>query len=504
MKNMIDTGLVAANSSWGLDMGFVIFLIAMSVILWWLIGKFIYDHYLEKKWQDLQSRIDKNQEQADRIIERANEKADKVRERAELDSSKLISKTQQESANLLEKLNEQKDEVYKKEKELSATIELKKNKLYEIAQLDKETAKQKIFEDIEKEYSQDLFDYVEKIKRQASENAKEEANNIISKIIYRVASEKSNHFLVDTVELPSEDYKWKIIWREWRNVQFFEKTTWVEVSMDDTPEIVKISSFEPEKRFLAKVTMQRLIKDWRINPVYIEKVYNKTASELPEILRNIWKETLIELWIPMMDSWLLEYIWKFELRYSYWQNLLEHSKEVAQISELLANELWYDWMIAKRAWLLHDIWKIDVWSWESHAIVWADILRKFNMHEIVINAAESHHFEVEQTHPISWIVAAADAISAWREWVRNNNKERYFERMSSLENLVTNIEWIKKAYIMQAWREIRAFLDEKKVTDLQVQKLNKQIKEKIEQNLDYPWIIKVVSIRENKVIDYVW
>lgn len=502
MKRMIDPELISNSSS--LDIGFVAFLIAMSVVLGWLLGKLIYDYYLEKKWKDIQTKIEKAQEQSENIIEKAKEKSDTIREKAELESSKLISKTQQESAHLLEKLNDQKDEIYKKEKELSTILDLENKKLYEIANLKQEDAKNIIFENIKKEYSEDFFSYIEKMKKDAMENAKQEANSIISKIIYRVAVENSNHFLVETIELPSEDYKWKIIWREWRNVQFFEKITWVEVSMDDTPEIVKISSFDPEKRFVAKITMQRLIKDWRINPVYIEKVYKKTLAELPEILVSIWKETLVELGIPMMDSGILEYIWKFELRYSYGQNLLWHSKEVAQISELLANELGYDGMIAKKAWLLHDIWKIDVGSGESHAKVWADILRKFKVNDIIVNAAESHHFEVEQIHPISWIVAAADAISAWREWVRNNNKERYFERMSSLENLVLNIEWIKKAYIMQAWREIWAFLDENKVTDLEVQILNKQIKEKIEQNLDYPWIIKIVSIRESKTIDFVW
>jgi ribonuclease Y len=249
--------------------------------------------------------------------------------------------------------------------------------------------------------------------------------------------------------------------------------------------------------------LEKLIKDWRINPVYIEKYYNETVKQLPEIFKDIWRETLFELNIPMMDPEILEYIWKFELRYSYWQNLLLHSKEVAKISELIANELGYDWLLAKKAGLLHDIGKIDVNSGESHAKIWADILRKYKINDIIINAVESHHFEIEPNHPISWIVASADAVSAWREWVRYNSKELYIERIKSLENLIIDIEWVKKAYIMQWWREIWAFVNEDEISDYQTQKLNKLIKHKIEENLDYPGVIKIVTIRENKVISYI-
>ena len=486
MNNIIET----------LWWSFILFLMWLSFILWWLIWKLIYDFYLEKKWKDLQSKIDKTQEKIEIMLERS-------REKMELEASQIIDKAHEKSAEILENINNQKDKIYDKEKQLDKILKEQDDKLFKISQLSKEEAKKEVFKNIENEYNNDLASYVEKVKEDTVENAKQQANDIIAKTIYRVSVENSNNFLVQVVDLPSEDYKWRIIGREWRNIQFFEKITWVNLSMDDTPKIIKLSSFNPEKRFIAKITLERLIKDGRINPVYIEKFYNETSAELVDILKNIWKETLLELWIPMMNPTILEYIGRFELRYSYWQNLLSHSKEVAKISELLANELWYDGLLAKKAWLLHDIWKIDVNSWESHAKVWADILRQNNMNEIIVNAAESHHFEVKQIHPISWIVTAADAISAWREWVRHNNTEKYIERIKSLENLVLNIDWVKKTYIMQAWREIWAFIDENIISDFEVKKLNKDIKNKIEQNLDYPWIIKIVSIRENKVIDYV-
>lgn len=502
------------NLNWSFWIWIVIILILLSIILWWLLWKLIYDRILEKKWKDIQTQTEQANEKTEKIIEKANEKAEKIVEantqKAEIEAEKIIERAEKQSLWIIKQLEEKQSNLLKKEEELmdkKQTLNDKEkkveNKIFEIWKLSEQDAKNIIFDKTEKEYSQDLFNIVEKIKKETTDNAKKEANAIIAKTIYRVAVEKSNNFLVETVELPSEDYKWRIIWREWRNIQFFEQLTWVNLSMDDTPWIVKISSFEPEKRFIAKITLEKLIKDGRINPVYIEKYFKETEILLPEILQDIWKETLLELWIPMMDTKILEYIGRFELRYSYGQNLLSHSKEVAKISELLAAELWYDTLLAKKAWLLHDIGKIDVNSWESHPKVWANILRQHNFSDIVVNAAESHHFEVPQIHPISWIVTAADAISAGREWVRNNSTDRYIERIKELENLVLNVEWVKKAYIMQAGREIWAFVDENIVSDFEVQKLNQIIKNKIKENLDYPGIIKVMSIRENKVIDYV-
>jgi len=474
-------------------------MIIMSIILWWLLWKLIYDYFLEKKQKDVQSIIENARTQANQIIEKAEKQAENIIEKAEKQTIDTLNKLEKKETELLEK----EKNILEKEKELNELISEEKNKLFQIANLTQEEAKNIIFSNIEKEYEEDLNKMIEKIKNQYQENAKQEASAIIAKTIYRVATNWTNKFLVETVQLPSEDFKWRIIWREWRNIQFFENLTWVQITMDDTPEIVKLSSFNPEKRFVAKITLQKLIEDGRINPVYIEKYYKETLTALPEILKEIWKETLLELGLPMMHPDILEYIWRFELRYSYGQNLLDHSKEVARISELLANELWYDWLLAKKAGLLHDIWKIDVQSWESHAKVWADILRKYNFSDEVVNAAESHHFEVQPTSPISWIVAAADAISAGREWARNNSTERYIERIKSLENLVLSVDGVKKAYIMQAWREIWAFVDEENISDLETQKLNKLIKHKIEENLDYPGMIKIVTIRENKVTSYI-
>ena len=205
----------------------------------------------------------------------------------------------------------------------------------------------------------------------------------------------------------------------------------------------------------------------------------------------------------MMNSELLLYIWKFSLRFSYGQNLLAHSKEVASIAELIASELGYDSALAKKAGLLHDIGKIDTSSGESHAAIWGKILKNLWMNETVINTAEWHHFDVDITTPIWWIVTAADAISAGREGVRLNSKEKFTERMSTLEELVKNTHWIKKAYIMQAGREIWAFVDPEKVKDLEMEKISKNIAVSIEWGLDYPGIIRVVLIRENKTVTFV-
>jgi len=477
----------------------LVMLIVMSIILWGLLGKLVYDYVLEKKQKDIQTITEKAQQQANEIIQQARQQAENIIDKAEQQAANIIKTLEEKEKDLLK----EEKTLLEKEKELNELVKEEKERLFQIAKLTPEQAKQQVFDEIQQEYESDLVNLIEKVKNQYQENAKKEASNIIAKTIYRVATEWTNKFLVDTISLPSEDYKWKIIWREWRNIHFFEKLTWVNISLDDTPEVVKISAFDPEKRFIAKITLEKLIQDGRINPVYIEKYYKQTVAEMPEILKEIWKETLLELWIPMMRPEILEYIGKFELRYSYWQNLLQHSKEVAKIAELLTNELGFDGLLAKKAGLLHDIGKIDVTSGESHAKVWADILRKFNFAPEIVNAAESHHFEVEPSSPISWIVAAADAISAWREWARYNTSEKYIERIQALENLVMNIEWVKKSYIMQAGREIWAFVDEENVSDLEAQKLNKLIKQKVEENLDYPWMIKIVTIRENTVTSYI-
>ena len=375
-------------------------------------------------------------------------------------------------------------------------------KLSEIAGIKPEEAKQQIMERIEAEHQEELIRYIEKFKTIKAEEASKEAAIIISQALPKVAADTVSEFTSKMIDLPSEEFKGKLIGREGRNISLFEKLTGVELLIDDTPLSVRISSFDCEKRFVAAKTLELLIKDGRINPFYIEKVFNQVTADLQTTLMEKGKEALTVLNIPMMKPEVVRSIGQFFLRYSYGQNLWIHSLEVAKTSEMIAIELGLDPALAKKAGLLHDVGKVLAGAGESHTKVWADMLRKWWMDPVIVNAAESHHYDVEMTHPISWIVAAADAMSASRPGARFDTKEFFIEKMGELEKLIREVEGVEKVHIMQAGREIMVFVNPKMISDLQVEGLLQTVGKKIEEQLDYPGIIRLTALRETKLIQY--
>ena len=375
-------------------------------------------------------------------------------------------------------------------------------KLSEIAGIKPEEAKQQIMERIEAEHQEELIRYIEKFKTIKAEEASKEAAIIISQALPKVAADTVSEFTSKMIDLPSEEFKGKLIGREGRNISLFEKLTGVELLIDDTPLSVRISSFDCEKRFVAAKTLELLIKDGRINPFYIEKVFNQVTADLQTTLMEKGKEALTVLNIPMMKPEVVRAIGQFFLRYSYGQNLWIHSLEVAKTSEMIAIELGLDPALAKKAGLLHDVGKVLAGAGESHTKVWADMLRKWWMDPVIVNAAESHHYDVEMTHPISWIVAAADAMSASRPGARFDTKEFFIEKMWELEKLIREVEGVEKVHIMQAGREIMVFVNPKMISDLQVEGLLQTVGKKIEEQLDYPGIIRLTALRETKLIQY--
>lgn len=503
----------------------LIWIILWYVLVWYLITKRIKESQ-DKSLniiQDANKKFDQTIKEAkyksEDIVKEAERKAsiivkkvdqekifvDKERERLSLNfqkSEERLTKKEEKLDNKLEELELEKNRLIEKNKEYDNILDQQKNRLVEMSWLTQEQAKQLILERIENENKQEILNFINKYKGIKEEESKKTALWIITKILPRVAMNDVSEFLVTTIDLPSEDTKWKIIWREWRNISYFERLTWVELLIDDTPLAVKVSSYDPEKRYIAAEVLKKLIKDWRINPIYIEKIYKEISNWLDELHLEKWKETLQRLNIPMMKPDITKIIWQFNLRYSYWQNLLIHCMEVAKISEMIANELWLDWNLAKKAWLLHDIWKIMVWNGESHTKVWADLLRKYWFNDVIVNSAEWHHFDVPLLYPISRIVTAADAISAWRPWARFNSKDFFIDRMSNLENLIWNVYWIEKVYIMQAGREIMVFVNPEKVKDLELEKTLESVWKKIEDQLDYPWVIRIIAIRESKIVSF--
>ena len=489
---------------------------AVSLAIGGAAGFYGYKKSLSEMQLRYKAKMERARETEEEMLKEARKKAESVLEQAEIKAQKIedqrLAKMEEIQNRLLireekmdqklEKLEEEKIKIIEKQREIDEIIALQKEKLSEIANIKPEDAKTEIFQRVEQESQAELIRYIEKFKTIKAEEAQKEAAMIISQALPRIAADTVSEFTSKMIDLPSEEFKGKLIGREGRNISLFEKLTGVELLIDDTPLSVRISSFDSEKRFIAAKTLELLIKDWRINPFYIEKVYNQVVADLEVTLVEKGKEALTVLNIPMMKPEIVRTIGQFFLRYSYGQNLWIHSLEVAKTAEMIAVELGLDAGMAKRAGLLHDVGKVLAWAGESHTKVGADMLRKWGMDPIIVNAAESHHYDVEMTHPISWIVAAADAMSASRPGARFDTKEFFIEKMGELEKLILEVEWVDKVHIMQAWREIMVFVNPKLISDIQVEWLLKKIGEKIEEQLDYPGIIRITALRETKLVQY--
>ena len=489
---------------------------AISLAIGGAAGFYGYKKSLTEKQLRYKKKMERVKEIEEEMLDEAKKKAEVILEQAEVKAQKIedqrLAKMEEIQNRLLlreekmdqklEKLEEEKMKIVEKQREADQLIDQQKMKLSEIAGIKPEEAKQQIMERVEAEHQEELIRYIEKFKTIKAEEASKEAAIIISQALPKVAADTVSEFTSKMIDLPSEEFKGKLIWREGRNISLFEKLTGVELLIDDTPLSVRISSFDCEKRFVAAKTLELLIKDGRINPFYIEKVFNQVTADLQTTLMEKGKEALTVLNIPMMKPEVVRAIGQFFLRYSYGQNLWIHSLEVAKTSEMIAIELGLDPALAKKAGLLHDVGKVLAGAGESHTKVWADMLRKWWMDPVIVNAAESHHYDVEMTHPISWIVAAADAMSASRPGARFDTKEFFIEKMGELEKLIREVEGVEKVHIMQAGREIMVFVNPKMISDLQVEGLLQTVGKKIEEQLDYPGIIRLTALRETKLIQY--
>lgn len=489
---------------------------AISLAIGGAAGFYGYKKSLTEKQLRYKKKMERVKEIEEEMLDEAKKKAEVILEQAEVKAQKIedqrLAKMEEIQNRLLlreekmdqklEKLEEEKMKIVEKQREADQLIDQQKMKLSEIAGIKPEEAKQQIMERIEAEHQEELIRYIEKFKTIKAEEASKEAAIIVSQALPKVAADTVSEFTSKMIDLPSEEFKGKLIGREGRNISLFEKLTGVELLIDDTPLSVRISSFDCEKRFVAAKTLELLIKDGRINPFYIEKVFNQVTADLQTTLMEKGKEALTVLNIPMMKPEVVRAVGQFFLRYSYGQNLWIHSLEVAKTSEMIAIELGLDPALAKKAGLLHDVGKVLAGAGESHTKVWADMLRKWWMDPVIVNAAESHHYDVEMTHPISWIVAAADAMSASRPGARFDTKEFFIEKMGELEKLIREVEGVEKVHIMQAGREIMVFVNPKMISDLQVEGLLQTVGKKIEEQLDYPGIIRLTALRETKLIQY--
>ena len=393
----------------------------------------------------------------------------------------------------------QQKEIQEKDAKMESIIKEQIALLEKISGFSKEKARETILKKVEDEMGKEISIYLKEREDAAKLEADRKAKELIVSSMQRYSSDVTSEQTVSTVELPNDEMKGRIIGREGRNIRTIEAVTGVDLIIDDTPEVIVLSSFDPLRREIAKVTLETLIKDGRIHPARIEELYDKVCEDYKKIIREKGEEALFELGISKVDPEIVELIGKLAFRTSYGQDALAHSKEVAHLAGLMASELGENVQLAKRAGLLHDIGKaIDFEVEGSHVEIGADIAKKHGEDKVVINSIESHHGDKKAEYIISELVAIADALSASRPGARNDSLENYVKRLEELENIGNSMEGVEKTFAMQAGRELRVMVKPDEIDDLSSYKIAREIKEKIEDTMQYPGTIKVVVIRETR------
>ena len=400
--------------------------------------------------------------------------------------------------NLLKK----QDEIQESKDKLE---EIKRQQLEELERISgysREQAKKEVMKTVEDKMAVEIATYIKEKETEAKLDVDSKAKNLLINSMEKYAADVTNEQTVSVITLPNDEMKGRIIGREGCNVRTIESVTGVDLIIDDTPEAIVISSFDPLRREIARLTLEGLIKDGRIHPARIEELYDKMCSEVKQKIREYGKEAVYELGLSKIDPDLVDIIGKLHFRTSYGQNALKHSIEVANISGLIAAELGENVNLAKRAGLLHDIGKaIDFEMEGSHVQIGVDLAKKYNENSVVINAVASHHGDEPATSVISTIVSIADTISASRPGARNDSTENYFQRLEQLEKIGNDIKGVDKSYAIQAGRELRVIVKPDEVDDLMSYQIAREIKNRIESEIQYPGTVKVTVIRETRATD---
>ena len=371
--------------------------------------------------------------------------------------------------------------------------------LQEISGFSKDKAKEMVMTKVKEAMSLEIAEYIKERENEAKLEVDKKAKDLLVSSMQKFASDVSNEQTVTVVTLPNDELKGRIIGREGRNIRTLEAITGVDLIIDDTPEAVVLSSFDPLRREIARVTLETLLKDGRIHPTRIEEVYDKVCKDMKAKITEYGNNALFELGLTKVEPELIETLGRLHFRTSYGQNVLQHSIEVAHLSGIIAGELGENVTLAKRAGLFHDIGKaIDHEIEGSHVDIGVDIAKKYHEHETVIDAIASHHGDTDAKSVIAVIVAIADALSASRPGARNDSLENYIKRLEQLEAVGNDIDGVDKTYALQAGRELRVIVKPEEIDDLTAHKVAREIKEKVESTMQYPGTIKITVVRETR------
>jgi ribonuclease Y len=467
-----------------------------------------------------QKSIQDSERKQKELILKAKDEALKIKEDAKREEDQKRKYVEEIEKNLRRKeenldkrydlIEQERSKVAYKEKEIrsikeeiSKIKEKQLDELQKVTKLSKEEAKEILLVQVEKEYKDDLIAKIKSEKQKFKEESESMAREILSTVIERMAGEHTTETTTATVTLPSDEMKGRIIGREGRNIQIFEKVTGVDVMIDDTPDTVTISCFDPVRRHVAKLALEKLVSDGRIQPSRIEEVVDKVQEDVNLELKEAGEQAAYEVGVAGLHPDLIRILGRLKFRTSYGQNVLRHSVEVANLAGMLAAELGADVGVAKKAGLLHDIGKaVDHEVPGAHHHISMDIAKKYGLSETLINAIGAHHDDIDPKTVEAILVRAADAISGARPGARRESLENYIKRLTELENIANSFPGVDKSFAIQAGREVRIIVRPEEIDDLEALKLSKDIAKKIEEDLQYPGTIKVNVIREVRATEY--
>lgn len=456
-----------------------------------------------------QSLTAEAEERARKITEEATESATRRRRELDREDERMqrrredLDKRMERMEQKEQALNKRQSRLDKQQADLQKLQEERAEELQRIASMTMDEAKAELMQMAETEARNDMARIIRGVENEAREEAENRARKIISMTVQRLASEHVSEIAVSVVPLPSDEMKGRIIGRNGRNIRAFELAAGVDVVVDDTPEAVTISSFDPVRREVAKRALAKLVTDGRIHPQRIEKLIEDARAEVDQIIRTEGERAAYEAGVAGLHPEILKLLGRLKFRSSYGQNMHAHAIETAHIARMIAMELGADEMIARAGGLLHDIGKaVDHEVEGTHALIGADLAKRYGVHPKVVNAIASHHHEVEQEYVESYIVEAADAISGARPGARRESVESYLRRVKTLEEIANSFEGVEQSYALQAGREVRILVRPEVLDDLAALRLSRDIARKIEESMQYPGQIKVQVIRETRAVEY--